>query len=192
MRIALPTLLVAGLVVALGSDFVSAAQPARAFVLVDVAGDGAQTCGRGTRSEINAPDGPVPVMRWTCPGDDDAVLLLANPGRPPSTADVLGIKVGPPSGLDFLSLFDRGFDGPRSELTAKERWFPFLILWTDLNSDLAVQGDELESLVHAGFDRIVLRAPEAGSTGIGGSSVSGAVAFKAGRSHTLLVVPFGR
>jgi hypothetical protein len=189
MRIAFATFIGAGLLVALGSKFMVGARPAPAFVVVDVGGEGVETCPRTVRSEIGTPDGPVRVVRWTCLGTDDAVLLLANPGRPAGTADVLGIKTGPPNGIDFLSLFGRRLGDPRSELNAKEPWFPFLILWRDSNQDLAVQGDELESLVHAGFDRILLPGP--GSAGTEAGIVPGAVAFKAGRSHRLVVVPFG-
>lgn len=165
-------------------------ETSRAFVVVDVDGDGLKTCPLVPTSRLARGEVVVQVARWICPGDDDAVVLVQNPGRPISTADVLGLKVGPENGIEFLAKFGRNADQvlPRV-LLPSEPLFQTIVLWNDVNADVTIHMDEVSGFAFLGFDKLEL------NHGGGGRSIDKdpqwlAHAMRGQRTHLVAAVPF--
>lgn len=160
----------------------------RAFVVVDVDGDGLKTCPPASESRLARGEVVVHVVRWTCPGDDDAVVLVQNPGRPISTADLLGLKVGPQDGLEFLARFGASSDQISSRvLVSSDPLFQTIVLWRDANADVTIAAAEVFGFAFAGFDELALnRELEVGGTDIKWT----AHATRNGMRHLMASVPF--
>lgn len=114
--------------------------------------------------------GPKATMAWTCKGSDDAFVVIDfnTNGRVDSREELVGGALGPPNGLDYLSVFDGRStlrvtggssqrDAPEDGIIdSRDGVFGELILWTDTNHDGASQEDELQGMAWSGISRLDL------------------------------------
>jgi hypothetical protein len=138
------------------------------LVVIDLNGDGIRltTVAEGVRFPF-VRDGMPEATAWTMRGSDDAFLGIDmdRNGRLASAHELLGGILGPPNGLEYLTLLDgRNFGAARGAARIpadgvcdeRDDVFGRLIVWTDSNHDGQSAEEELQSLVYAGFASIDL------------------------------------
>jgi len=92
-----------------GASLPQGRQSERELVLIDMKGDG--LCLVPPESGVSVllqRGGSKTKVAWTCPGSDDAFLVLDQNvnGRVDSLQEIVGGGLGPPNGFDFLAFYD--------------------------------------------------------------------------------------
>lgn len=130
------------------------------FMLVDLDGNGVHLTSANEGVRFTFVDGHPPEQTaWTSRGSADAFVAIDRDrnGRITSADELLGGKMGPPNGFDYLS---RVLAGPRRnvppQVDKSDPVFRQLVLWTDVNHDGQSAEAELQSLEYAGFVSIDL------------------------------------
>jgi len=128
-------------------------------LVVDVDGDGIDFVDADAGVVLDLDETVVGPVGWTLPNSDDAFLLLVWSGTPVRARDILGLKIGPPNGFEYLmAALQPPNENPRREAVtatttfdSSQLWFGSLVLWSDSNQDATVQEEELTGFRYAGF-----------------------------------------
>jgi hypothetical protein len=130
------------------------------FMLIDLDGNGIHFTSADDGVRFTFAEGRSPEQTaWTLRGAGDAFVAIDRDrnGRITSADELLGGKVGPPNGFEYLSRVMAGPGrGSPPRLDRSDPVFRQLVLWTDIDHDGQSAEGELQSLEYAGFVAIDL------------------------------------